>query len=132
MRQSCVGVNYTDYSNVITLSADTNRLSGDTSVLGNCTSGDNATFRLLDGYTATVTPSGYYFSGTGTRYATGYLNDNNGNTIQTFTMTQVGSNSATFSPSSYTITSGGTYQLIVNQLNCGGTDGSGTMGLSVS
>jgi hypothetical protein len=47
-------------------------------------------------------------------------------------MTQVNSNSPTFSPSSYTITTPGTYNLYVQAIDCNqnGTGGSGTMSLS--
>jgi hypothetical protein len=108
-------------------------LSGDVQVNGNCSGADSSTFTLSSGYQATITPSGYFYSGTGTRYAYAELRNQYGTTIQTFTMTQVDSNSPTFSPSSYTLTTAGTYQLYAQQVNCNqnGTGGSGTIGLAV-
>jgi hypothetical protein len=108
-------------------------LTGDVSSTGNCSGGETASFTLASGYQATITPNGYFFSGTGTRYAYAYLRTNTGTNIQQFTMTQVNSNSPTFSPSTYTLNTAGSYQLYVQQVDCnqGGIGGSGTMSLAV-
>jgi len=108
-------------------------LSGELSATGNCTGFESSTFTLASGYQATITPSGYFYSGTGTRYAYAYLRTNTGTNIQQFTLTQVNSNTPTFSPSTYTITTPGTYQLYAQQVGCnsGGNDGSGTITLTV-
>lgn len=110
-------------------------LSGDLTTTGNCSGSDLSTFTLASGYSAVVAPQGYFYSGTGTRYAYAYLRTNTGTNIQQFTLTQVDSNTPTFSPTGYTLTTPGTYQLYVEQVNCnqnGGTGGSGTMYLDVS
>ena len=108
-------------------------LSGDLTSSGNCSSSDLASFTLSSGYQATITPSGFFYSGTGTRYAYAYLRTSTGTNIQQFTLTQVNSTTPTFSPSTYTITTPGSYQLYVQQVDCnqGGTGGSGTMSLTV-
>ena len=105
-------------------------LSGTLEATGNCSNSETATFTLASGYQATITPSGYYYSGTGTRYAYAYLRTSTGTNIQQFTMTQVNSNSPTFSPSSYTITTPGTYQLYGQQVGCDGSNGSGNIKLT--
>lgn len=110
-------------------------LSGDLTTTGNCSGSDLSTFTLASGYSAVVKPQGYFYSGTGTRYAYAYLRTNTGTNIQQFTLTQVDSNTPTFSPTGYTLTTPGTYQLYVQQVDCnqnGGTGGSGTMYLDVS
>ncbi len=109
-------------------------LSGTLEATGNCSGFESSTFTLASGYQATITPSGYFFSGTGTRYAYAYLRTNTGTNIQEFTLTQTNSNNPTFSPSTYTITTPGTYQLYGQQVNCGqngGTGGSGFIKLTV-
>lgn len=109
-------------------------LSGDTTTTGNCSSSDLSTFTLLNGYSAVVEPQGFFYSGTGTRYAYAYLRTSSGVDIQQFTMTQVDSNTPTFTPTGYTLTTPGTYQLYVQQVDCnqnGGTGGSGSMNLDV-
>lgn len=110
-------------------------LSGDLTTTGNCSGSDLSTFTLASGYSAVVKPQGYFYSGTGTRYAYAYLRTNTGTNIQQFTLTQVNSNTPTFTPTGYTLTTPGTYQLYVEQVDCnqnGGTGGSGTMYLDVS
>jgi hypothetical protein len=108
-------------------------LVGDTSSSGNCSGSDTSSFTLNSGYQATITPGGYFYSGTGTRYAYAYLRTSTGTNIQQFTMTQVNSNSPTFSPSTFTLDTPGSYQLYVQQVDCnqGGIGGSGTMSLTV-
>ncbi len=108
-------------------------LTGDVSSTGNCSGGETASFTLASGYQATITPNGYFFSGTGTRYAYAYLRTSTGTNIQQFTMTQVNSNSPTFSPSTFTLDTPGSYQLYVQQVDCnqGGIGGSGYMSLAV-
>lgn len=108
-------------------------LTGDLTTTGNCTSSDLSTFTLASGYKVTVEPQGYFYSGTGTRYAYAYLRTSTGADIQQFTLTQVNSNTPTFSPTGYTLTTPGTYQLYVQQVDCnqGGTGGSGAMNLDV-
>ncbi len=107
-------------------------ITGDNSVYGNCSGSGLGTFTLSSGNQAIVTPSGYFYSGTGTRYAYAYLRTSTGTNIQSFTLTMSGS-TASFSPTSYTLSTPGTYQLYVQQVDCNqnGTGGSGTMSLSV-
>lgn len=120
------------YSSVSSFSANLsgNCLTGTTLATGNCSSGMTSTFTLGSGFNATVTMSGYYYSGTGTRTITGALLDNSNVVIQNFTYTQTGSSQGTVSPSNYVITSPGTYKLQVNQVNCS-TNGSGTGSMTV-
>jgi hypothetical protein len=109
-------------------------LTGDLTTTGNCSGSDLSTFTLASGYKVTVEPQGYFYSGTGTRYAYAYLRTSAGADIQQFTLTQVGSSTPTFSPTGYTLTTPGTYQLYVQQVDCnqgGGTGGSGAMNLDV-
>jgi len=109
-------------------------LSGDLTTTGTCSGSDLSTFTLASGYKVTVEPQGYFYSGTGTRYAYAYLRTSTGVDIQQFTLTQVNSNTPTFSPTGYTLTTPGTYQLYVQQIDCnqgGGTGGSGQMNLDV-
>jgi len=108
-------------------------LTGTLYATGNCSSAETSTFTLTSGYQATITPTGFFYSGTGTRYAYAYLRTNTGTNIQTFTLTQVNS-SVSYSPSTYTLTTPGTYQLYGQQVNCaqnGGTGGSGSITLTV-
>jgi hypothetical protein len=126
---ACGGGNY---SSVTSFSANVvgNCLTGTTMASGNCSGGQTNTFTLASGYSATVTMTGYYYSGTGTRTITGSLLDNNNNVIQNFTYTQTGSTQGTTSPSSYILNTAGTYKLQVNQVNCS-TNGSGSAGMTV-
>ena len=108
-------------------------LTGTLYATGNCSGSETSTFTLASGYQATITPTGFFYSGTGTRYAYAYLRTNTGTNIQTFTLTQVNS-SVSYSPSTYTLTTPGTYQLYGQQVDCaqnGGTGGSGSITLTV-
>jgi hypothetical protein len=105
-------------------------LTGTLSATGNCSGSETSTFTLASGYQATITPTGFFYSGTGTRYAYAYLRTNTGTDIQTFTLTQVNS-SVSYSPSTYTLTTPGTYQLYGQQVGCDGTGGSGSITLTV-
>jgi hypothetical protein len=108
-------------------------LTGTLYATGNCSSAETSTFTLTSGYQATITPTGFFYSGTGTRYAYAYLRTNTGTNIQTFTLTQVNS-SVSYSPSTYTLTTPGTYQLYGQQVDCaqnGGAGGSGSITLTV-
>ena len=105
-------------------------LSGTTSATGNCASGQTSTFTLASGQQATVSMSGFYYSGSGTRTITGALLDNSNNVIQNFTYTQTGVGAGTTSPSNYVINTAGTYKLQVNQVNCS-LNGSGTATMTV-
>ncbi len=106
-------------------------LTGTTLATANCSSGQTSTFTLNSGYNATVTMTGYFYSGTGTRTITGSLLDNSNAVIQNFTYTQTGTSQGTTSPANYTITSPGTYKLQVNIVNCS-SFGSGTGSMTVS
>ena len=121
-----------NYSSVTSFGANLGGscLTGTTLATANCSSGMTSTFTLGSGYSATVTMSGYYYSGTGTRIITGSLLDNSNNVIQNFTYTQTGSSQGTVSPSNYIITTPGTYKLQVNMVNCS-SYGSGTGSMTV-
>lgn len=110
-------------------------LTGTTSASSNCSGGQTSTFALTTGQQASVSMSGYFYSGSGTRTITGSLLDNSNTVIQNFTYTQIGSTPGTTSPSSYQITNSSgssvTYKLQVNQVNCSGSNGSGTATMSV-
>lgn len=105
-------------------------LTGTTSATGNCSSGQTSTFTLASGNQATVSMTGFYYTGSGTRTITGALLDNSNAVIQNFTYTQTGSGAGTTSPSFYTLSTAGTYKLQVNQVNCS-TNGSGTATMTV-
>lgn len=109
-------------------------LTGTLSATGNCSGGQTSTFSLATGQQATVSMSGFYYSGTGTRTITGSLLDNSNNVIQNFTYTQTGASVGTTSPTSYQVTNSSgssvTYKLQVNQVNCS-TNGSGTGTMTV-
>lgn len=102
-------------------------VSGLTSATGNCASGQTSTFTLASGSQATVSMTGFYYSGVATRTITGALLDGNFSVIQNFTYTQTGSSAGTTSPSSFTINTPGTYRLQVNQVNCSNGSGTATM-----
>ena len=106
-------------------------LTGTTSATGNCSSGQTSTFTLSAGNQATVSMTGFYYSGSGTRVITGSLLDNSNVVIQNFTYTQIGSGAGSTVPASYNITTAGTYKLQVNQVNCSGSNGSGTATMTV-
>lgn len=105
-------------------------LSGTTSATGNCSGGQTSTFTLSAGNQATVSMTGFYYTGSGTRTIIGALLDNSDNVIQSFTYTQTGLSAGTTSPASYLLNTPGTYKLQVNQVNCS-TNGSGTATMTV-
>ena len=105
-------------------------VTGTTSAVANCATGQTSTFTLASGNSVAVAMSGYFYSGTGTRTITGALLDNSNNVIQSFTYTQTGASQGTTTPSSYTLSTAGTYKLQVNQVDC--TNGSGTATMSLS
>ena len=43
-------------------------LTGDRNAIATCSAGDSSLFTVTAGNTAFITPGGYYYSGTGTRY----------------------------------------------------------------
>lgn len=105
-------------------------LTGTTSATGNCASGQTSTFTLSAGNQATVSMTGFYYSGSGTRTITGALLDNSDSVIQSFTYTQTGAGAGTTAPSNYIINTAGTYKLQVNQVNCS-LNGSGVATMTV-
>lgn len=125
----CGGGNYSSI-NSFSSNLGGNCLTGTTLATGNCSSGQTSTFVVGSGFNVTVTMSGFFYSGTGTRTITGALLDNSNVVIQNFTYTQTGSSQGTVSPSNYVITSPGTYKLQVNQVNCS-SFGSGTATMTV-
>jgi hypothetical protein len=101
-------------------------LIGDTSAIGTCSGGESALFTIPLGSTAIITPSGYYYSGSGTRTYTAYImNAANDTVLYTFTYTQTG-----YSPGTWTSTlpsnilSSGSYRLRTDTVNCFTNSGS--------
>ena len=101
-------------------------LTGDTSVIGSCAGGGSAPFTVSSGYTALITPGGYYYSGSGTRTYTAYImNAANDTVLYTFNYTQIGSAPGTWTstlPSN--ILSAGSYRLRTDTVNCFSSSGS--------
>jgi hypothetical protein len=110
-------------------------LSGTTTALSTCAGGQSSQFTIAAGYTAKVTPGGYYYSGTGTRYYYAYITDaSDGMILYTLTYTQVGSNPGTWTssiPGGENRLPAGTYNLHLNTISCQGNNGSGTFSLQV-
>lgn len=107
-------------------------LTGDTSAISSCASGESALFTVSAGNTALITPGGYYYSGTGTRYYSAYImNAANTTVLYTFYYTQVDSFSGTWTSDlpSNTLPAG-SYRLRTDIVNC--FDGSGTFSLTAS
>ena len=105
-------------------------LTGDTNALATCSGGESALFTVTAGNTAFITPGGYYYSGTGTRYYSAYIMDAANTTVlYTFSYVQVGSNPGTWTSSlTNYILPAGTYRLRTDIVNCS-TNGSGTFSL---
>lgn len=101
-------------------------LTGDTSALASCSGGESALFTVTAGNTALITPSGYYYSGTGTRTYVAYImNAANDTVLYTFTYTQTGSSPGTWAstlPSN--ILSAGSYRLRTDTVSCFSSSGS--------
>lgn len=107
-------------------------ITGDTSATASCVGGESALFTVTLGNTALITPGGYFYSGTGTRYYSAYIMDStNSIVLYTFNYTQVGSLPGTWTSDLPSNTlSAGTYRLRVDTVNC--FSGSGTFNLSAS
>lgn len=101
-------------------------LTGDTSAIGSCSEGQSNLFTVSSGHTALITPGGYYYSGTGTRYYYAYvMNAADTTVLYTFTYTQTGSSPGTWTsdlPSN--ILPAGSYRLRLNIVNCFTSSGS--------
>lgn len=104
-------------------SCSTSCLSGTLQITSNCSSGASANFTVSSGQQAIVTMTGFYYSGSGTRYIYGRVKQG-GTILQQFTYTQTGSGVGSTSPASYTVGTG-TYTLEMDIVNCSGS-GSGT------
>ena len=103
-------------------------LTGDTSAAASCSGGESALFTVSSGHTALITPSGYYYSGTGTRTYVAYImNAANTTVLYTFYYTQTssapGSWSSTF-PENDNILPAGSYRLRTDTVSCFSSSGS--------
>ena len=107
-------------------------LTGDTNAIATCSSGDAAQFTIAPGYKALVTPGGYFYSGTGTRYYYAYVYNSTNTAIEyMFTYEQTGSTPGTWTMiGSLNYIPAGTYYLHLNTVNCS-LNGSGTFTLQV-
>ena len=105
-------------------------LTGDRNALATCSGGESALFTVTGGNTAFITPGGYYYSGTGTRYYSAYIMDAANTTVlYTFSYVQVGSNPGTWTSSlTNYILPAGSYRLRTDIVNCS-LNGSGTFSL---
>lgn len=107
-------------------------LTGDTSAIASCAGGESALFTVTAGNTALITPSGYYYSGSGTRTYTAYImNAANDTVLYTFIYTQTGSTPGTWTstlPSN--ILSSGSYRLRTDIVNCFTSSGSFSLNAS--
>ena len=108
-------------------------LTGDRNALATCSGGESALFTVTAGNTAFITPGGYYYSGTGTRYYSAYIMDAANTTVlYTFSYVQVGSNPGTWTSSlTNYILPAGSYRLRTDIVNCS-TNGSGTFNLTAT
>ena len=110
-------------------------ITGDRNAIASCTGGESVLFTVTTGNTALITPGGYYYSGTGTRYYSAYIMDaTNAFVLHTFNYTQVGSSPGTWVstfPDNDNTLSAGSYRLRVDTVNCS-TNGSGTFSLVAS
>jgi hypothetical protein len=104
-------------------------LTGDTSATGSCSDGMSSLFTVSAGRTALISPSGYYYTGTGTRTYQAYImNAADTVVLYTFTYTQTGSAPGTWSsdlPSN--ILAAGSYRLRTNIVNCFTSSGGFTL-----
>jgi hypothetical protein len=108
-------------------------ISGEISAIATCFAGESSLFTVSAGRTALITPGGYYYSGTGTRFYSAYvMNSFDTAVLYTFNYIQNGS-----APGSWTsdlpgnILPAGTYRLRTNVVNCS-TNGSGTFNLNAT
>lgn len=109
---------------------------GTSSAQGSCSAPGNEFFTLNGPGQVDVTAYGYFTGGalgSTTRYGYAYLKSGAtySDIVQTFTLTQVGSNPATIIPSSYTLSATGNYKLQVDQINCNGAT-NGVMNILVT
>ena len=108
-------------------------ITGDKNSIATCDGGQSVLFTVTSGNTALITPGGYYYSGTGTRYYSAYIMDaTNAFVLYTFNYTQVGSNPGSWTSNLPANTlSAGSYRLRVDTVNCS-LNGSGTFSLVAS
>ena len=108
-------------------------LSGNTEAIASCVSGESSLFTVSAGNTAFISPGGYYYSGTGTRYYTCYIMDSTNTTVlYTFSYTQVGSNPGVWTSTlTNYILPAGTYRLRTDIVDCS-ESGSGTFSLTAT
>ena len=104
-------------------------LTGTTTATGTCNNGMSSLFTVSAGRTALITPSGYFYTGTGTRSYQAYImNATNTTVFDTFTYTQTGS-----APGNWTSTlpsntlPAGNYRLRTDTVNCFTSSGSFTL-----
>ena len=107
-------------------------LTGDTYANAGCSGGEYAQFTIAPGYKALVTPGGYFYSGTGTRYYYAYIYNSTNTAIEyMFTYTQTDSTPGTWTMiGSLNYIPAGTYYLHLDTVNCS-TGSSGTFSLQV-
>jgi hypothetical protein len=104
-------------------------LTGDTNAVASCSGGESSLFTVTAGNTALITPNGYYYSGSGTRFYSAYIMDAANTTVlYTFYYTQVDSLPGTWISTlpSNTLPAG-SYRLRVDIVDC--IDGSGSFSL---
>jgi hypothetical protein len=108
-------------------------LTGDTNATATCTGGESALFTVTGGNTAFISPGGFYFSGTGTRYYSAYIMDATNTTVlYTFSYTQVNSNPGVWTSTlTNYILPAGTYYLRTDIVNCS-LNGSGEFSLTAT
>jgi len=122
----------TSTTSTTTTSTPFSCITGDRNAIATCSNGDAAQFTIAPGYTAAITPGGYYYSGSGTRTYYAYIYDStNSIMLYSLTYTQVGSTPGTWTTfgTGNTLTEG-TYYLHLNTVNCS-INGSGTFSLQV-
>lgn len=101
-------------------------LTGDTSAIASCGGGESSLFTVTAGNTALITPSGYYFTGTGTRTYLAYImNAADSAVLYTFNYTQTGSAPGTWASTlPFNILSAGSYRLRTDAVVCFSSSGS--------
>lgn len=107
-------------------------LTGDTSAVGSCFSGESALFTVSSGRTALITPSGYFSGGSGTRTYVAYImNAANDTVLYTFTYTQTSISPGTWvSTLPSNILSAGSYRLRTDIVDCFTKSGSFSLNAS--
>ena len=104
-------------------------LIGDTTATGSCSGGMSSLFTVSAGRTALISPSGYYYTGSGTRTYVAYImNAANTTVLYTFTYSQTGSAPGTWTstlPSN--ILPAGSYRLRTDTVNCFTSSGGFTL-----